>query len=352
MNDIITKFDIKGAPVECRAFGNGHINKTHLVVTDAGEKYVLQEINTSIFQNVDGLMRNIMAVTEHLARKDSDPRHVMRIIPTRDGGSYTRTAEGRCFRMTAFIPDSVSLDMAESAEDFYQSAVGFGNFQNMLADFPADTLVETIPRFHDTPHRFEQLDAAIAADAAGRVKTVQREIDFVMARRSEAGAMVDMLSRGELPLRVTHNDTKLNNVMLDAKTRRALCVVDLDTVMPGLAGNDFGDAIRFGASTALEDEKDLSKVSMSMELYTAFARGFLGACPSLTDNERATLPLGAKLMTLECGSRFLADYIAGDVYFGIAYPEHNLDRCRTQFKLIESMEAQWDEMRRAIETLA
>ncbi len=352
MKDALNHFKLEGTPVSCTPYGSGHINRTELVATDAGRRYILQQINDSIFTDVDALMANIVAVTGYLAQRDPDPRHVLTLAPTLDGRPYYRDAQGRCFRVYNFIEDSICLDKAETADDFYQSAVAFGNFQNQLAGFPAATLSETIPHFHDTPNRYAQLDAAIKADSQGRLREVAPEIDFVMARRAEAGTMMNMLAAGELPLRVTHNDTKLNNVMLDAATRTPLCVIDLDTVMPGLAGNDFGDSIRFGASTALEDEKDLSKVSMSLELYTAYARGYLGACRNLTASELATLPMGAKLMTLECGVRFLTDYLAGDVYFHVSRPEHNLDRCRTQFKLVASMEAQWDEMRRAIDALS
>lgn len=348
MNDAIKQFKLSGNAVSCEPYGSGHINHTQLVVTDSGKRYILQQINNTIFKDVDALMENIIAVTGHIAKNDSDPRHVLTLVPTVNGKAYYKDAEGRYFRVYDFIEDSICLDKAETAEDFYQSAVAFGNFQNQLADFPAATLHETIPQFHDTPNRYAQLDAAIAADVKGRLKEVGPEIDFVMARREEAATMMNMLKAGELPLRVTHNDTKLNNVMLDAKTRKPLCVIDLDTVMPGLAANDFGDSIRFGASTALEDEKDLSKVEMSLKLYEAYARGYLSACRNLTKNELETLPMGAKLMTLECGVRFLSDYLAGDVYFHTTRPEHNLDRCRTQFKLVASMEQQWADMARVI----
>lgn len=352
MEKILSRFKLEGTPTYCGAYGSGHINRTQLVVMDSGRRYILQQINNAIFKDVDALMANIVAVTSYLAKFDSDPRHVLTIVPTVEGGSYCRDEAGHYFRMYDFIEDSICLDRAETADDFYQSAVAFGNFQNQLASFPASTLTETIPQFHDTVNRYLQLDAAMAADVRGRLKEVGPEIDFVMARRDEAGRMVNMLKAGELPLRVTHNDTKLNNVMLDAKTRKPLCIIDLDTVMPGLAANDFGDSIRFGASTALEDEKDLDKVSMSLELFEAYARGYLSACRNLTPLELETLPLGAKLMTLECGVRFLTDYIAGDTYFKISRPEHNLDRCRTQFKLVASMEAQWDAMARVIRALA
>ena len=223
--------------------------------------------------------------------------------------------------------------------------MAFGSFQRQLADFPANELSETIPRFHDTPNRYRALRAAIEKDALGRAASCREEIEFALTREADAAVMINLLAAGELPLRVTHNDTKLNNVMLDAKTRKPLCVIDLDTVMPGLAANDFGDSIRFGANTGAEDEKDLKKISLSLARYEAFARGFLEACgKALTPKEIETLPWGAKLMTLECGVRFLTDYLEGDTYFRIHRPGHNLDRARTQFALVADMEKKWAQM--------
>ena len=233
----------------------------------------------------------------------------------------------------------VCLDRAETADDFRNSGKAFGTFQNRMADFPAEQLVETIPGFHDTPKRYQALHEAIREDRAGRAKSVQQEIDFMLEREEEAGLLQQMLKAGELPLRVTHNDTKLNNVMLDEKTREPLCILDLDTVMPGLAANDFGDSIRFGASTAEEDEKDLTKVHLDLNLYQAYAEGFLHACGNrLTAAERETLPDGARIITLENAVRFLTDYLNGDTYYHIERPEHNLDRTRTQMALTEEME--------------
>jgi hypothetical protein len=295
-------------------------------------------------------MRNIASVTRRLARQDPDPRHVLTLIPTRSGGDFLLDEEGAYWRVYDFITDSLCLQKAESAADFYQSAVAFGAFQNLLADFPAGTLHETIPRFHDTPNRYAALHRAVQADVKGRFNETRLEVAFALEREAEAAAMTEMLRRGELPKRVTHNDTKLNNVMLDAHTRKALCVIDLDTVMPGLAANDFGDSIRFGASTAAEDEKDLAKVESSLPLYEAYVQGFLGECGNrLTELETQTLPLGAKLMTLECGVRFLTDYLAGDVYFHVHRPGHNLDRCRTQFKLVADMESKWEPIQALLE---
>lgn len=347
------QFQLQGQAQTSERYGNGHINETYLVITEGGRQYILQKINHHIFQDVPALMANITAVTRHLGRRDPDPRHVLTLVPTLDGASYWLSEEGEYWRVYDFITDSICLERAESAEDFLQSGVAFGHFQNQLSDFPAHTLSETIPRFHDTANRYAQLHAAMDADVRGRMREVAPELEFVLAREAEAGLMVAMGRDGLLPLRVTHNDTKLNNVMLDAKTHKPLCVIDLDTVMPGLAGNDFGDSIRFGASTAVEDEKDLDKVEMSLTLFEAYARGFLLACGhSLTPLEIETLPLAAKLMTLECGVRFLSDYLAGDTYFRISRPEQNLDRCRTQFKLVADMEKKWPQMQAIIKAEA
>ncbi len=349
MLEIVSRFRLQGAPVACEPYGSGHINLTYLLTTDAPHRYILQRVNRHIFRDVPALMENIHAVTGHLARKDPDPRHVLTLVLTQTGEPYAVDAEGEYWRVYEYITGGICLNRAQSAEDFYQSAVAFGHFQTQLADFPAHTLHETIARFHDTPARYAALHAAAQADAMGRLSAVREELDFAFAREAEAGTLMGLLRAGELPLRVTHNDTKLNNVILDAGTRTPLCVIDLDTVMPGLVANDFGDSIRFGASTAAEDETDLGKVSLSLPMYETYVRGFLGACGQrLTACEKQTLPLGAKLITLENGVRFLTDYLDGDHYFAIHRPEHNLDRCRTQFKLVRDMEAHWAEMNAAI----
>ena len=348
LENILSFFALDGAPISCEPYGNGHINRTYLVVADRGHQYILQKINDTIFPDVDGLMGNVQKVTEHLRRKGLDSRHVLTIIPAKNGAAYVQ-ADGGYWRIYDFITDSVCMERPETAEDFRQSAVAFGQFQNQLADFPAGTLVETIARFHDTPDRFEKFKKAVESDEFGRAKDVRAQIDFVMARERDAAFMMDLLKKGELPLRVTHNDTKLNNVMLDARTREPLCVIDLDTVMPGLSGNDFGDSIRFGASTGAEDEKDLEKVWLSLDLFRAYADGFLSACgEALTPTEIETLPMAARLMTFECGMRFLTDYLSGDTYFKIHYPEHNLVRCKTQFKLVSDMEKKHDDMMKII----
>ena len=343
MNEILAAWRWNGSVSEPVPYGEGHINQTYaLTVTSAqgAKRYILQKINTNVFKKPDELMQNIESVLRHQRSRVDDPRGCMTLVPTRDGASWYQDESG-AYRCYDFVEGSICLDRAESEADFAESGAGFGAFQRMLADFPAHTLHETIPHFHDTPDRYRIFKEAVAADALGRAREVQREIDFALAHEKDAAALME----AGLPLRVTHNDTKLNNVLLDAQTRKALCVIDLDTVMPGFAANDFGDSIRFGASTAAEDETDLSKVTMSLDLYAAFAGAFLGAC-SLTQPEIELLPMGAKLMTLECGVRFLTDYLQGDTYFRVHRPGHNLDRTRTQFKLVADMEAKWAEMAR------
>ena len=351
--EIAARFAVNGRVAYCERYGNGHINETYLVETDGGARYILQKINDTVFQNVPALMENVSAVTRYLRARTDDPRRAMHLVQTTEGADYLRDEAGGWWRMYDFIENSICLQAAETDEDFYQSAVAFGEFQRELSEFPAHTLHETIAKFHDTRNRYVQFREALNADPLGRAASVQTEIEFALAREKNAGELMRLLEAGELPLRVTHNDTKLNNVLLDRETRKPLCVIDLDTVMPGLAAFDFGDSIRFGASTAAEDETDLGKVDMSLELFETYARGFLEACGSaLSPLEKATLPLGAKLMTLECGVRFLTDYLSGDTYFRIHRPNHNIDRCRTQFKLVSDMEKKQNEMRAVIEKLS
>ena len=352
MLDIISRFVLDGTPIGCVNFGSGHINHTYLLVTNKPHLYVLQNVNTQTFPDADGLMRNVILVTEHIRKKVSDPRCVLQLVPTTDGRQYILEEGNQLWRVYEYVTGSVCLDQAESAEDFRQSGKAFGTFQRQMADFPAEQLVEVIPDFHHTPKRFEALHRAIEKDRKNRARDVAEEIEFYLQRENDAGELVRLLEAGELPLRVTHNDTKLNNVMMDEKTREPLCIIDLDTVMPGLTAYDFGDAIRFGASEAAEDERDLGKVRLSLELYKAFAEGFLSVCrDSLIPLERETLPEGARLMTLECGARFLTDYLQGDTYFHISRPEHNLDRARTQMTLVKDMEKHWTEMKEIVRNL-
>lgn len=353
--EAIGNFKYEGKLIQCRPYGSGHINDTFLLVYEIGEmgrlKVILQRMNTEVFTAPEELMENILHVTsylkERIAENSGDPeRETLNVIPAKDGKAYYKDSEGNYWRSYKFITGATSYDKVEKPADFYESAVAFGNFQRLLADFPAETLHETIKGFHDTRARFAVFEQAVKEDVMGRASSVEKEIEFVRAReKSIANYFSELLEKGELPLRVTHNDTKLNNIMIDDKTGRGICVIDLDTVMPGLAMNDFGDSIRFGASTAAEDERDLSLVSCSMELFDIYARGYIEGCGGkLTDREILELPMGAKTMTYECGMRFLTDYLQGDTYFKIHRKDHNLDRCRTQFKLVADMEQKWHTM--------
>lgn len=347
---ILNCFNLQTQILEVAPYGSGHINDTFLVQCKGDTNYILQRVNHEVFLDVPSLMENVMAVTgylrERIIQNGGDPeRETLNYLLTKSGEPFCKDAASNYWRLALQIRDTVCLDAVRSAEDFYNSAVAFGNFQYLLAEYPAHTLHETIVNFHNTRTRFDALKAAIAKDPLGRVKDVQKEIDFALARQADGAVLVDLLAAGELPLRVTHNDTKLNNVMLDTQTGKAVCVIDLDTVMPGLAVNDFGDSIRFGASTATEDEQDLSKVQLDLNLYRAYTQGFLEGCQgSLTQKELEMLPMGAKIMCLECGVRFLTDYIDGDHYFRIHRPGHNVDRCRTQFKLVEEIEKYWSQL--------
>lgn len=351
MQDILKNFRLNGKVTRCSEYGCGHINRTYLVLTDSGKRYILQGISTVAFKDVPGLMENIGAVTRHLQKKVKSERECLHLVPTLDGADYWYDGKEGYWRVYDFIEDSICLQSAETPEDFYQSAVAFGTFQRQLEDFPAQTLHETIVNFHNTPDRYEKFKAVLAQDKLGRVKDAEYEIGEYLKREQDGATLMNMLKDGRLPLRVTHNDTKLNNVMLDAKTRKALCVIDLDTVMPGLMAFDFGDSIRFGAATAAEDERDLSKVSMSLELFKTFAKGFISSCPELTQEEYTSLAWGARIMTLECGLRFLTDYLDGDKYFAVHRPGQNLDRCRTQLKMVQDMEGKWDNMLKIIRDL-
>ena len=344
---ILRQFCLDAEPASCTPYGCGHINRTYLVATAGGRCYILQKINHHTFRDVAGLMENIELVTEHLRRKSPDPRSVLTLIRTKDGKSYLEADDGY-WRVFRFVEDSICLQQPESDADFYESAVGFGTFQQLLSDFPAEKLHETIPNFHNTPDRYRAFHETLTRDPMHRAAQVQPEIEFALARQAEMATLQNALDAGELPLRVTHNDTKLNNVLFDAKTRKALCIIDLDTVMPGSALYDYGDSIRFGAATAAEDEQELDKMEMSLERFRVFTRGYVRACPGLTQKELELLPLGAKVMTMECGVRFLTDHIDGDNYFSIHREGQNLDRARTQFKLVADMERKWDKMKEIV----
>ena len=344
---LASAFVLNGNPISWREFGHGHINSTFKITTDTGCEYVLQKINKYVFRNPPRLMSNVVAVTDYLRQRVEDPKMALHVIMTKRNHAYYRDGEGDFWRMYDFL-QGFCLDAPESDEDFYQSGVAFGQFQELLSDFPAETLFETIPEFHNTVDRYRQFKASLEIDPLDRLAGVREEVDFVLAREELGSTLQKMREAGELPLRVTHNDTKLNNVMLDRKTRKALCVLDLDTVMPGLSAHDFGDSIRFGAATAAEDEQDLSKMTLDLHMFEVYTRGFLESATKLTDKEVEVLPLGALIMTLEVGLRFLKDYIDGDLYFKTSYPEHNLVRARTQLKLVADMEEKMEDMNRIV----
>ncbi len=357
INNVAHAFNFEGEAISIKAFGSGHINSTY--IADFGSKqYVIQKINTSVFKNPDELMDNVFAVTEYLRSEieksggDAE-RETLNFVKTKDSKKYFKADNGECYRAYVFVKDSVCFDTADSPELFKKSGAAFGRFQRMLGSFPAKTLSETIPHFHDTLYRYEnEFKKAIASADKAVLSSCKKETDFVISRKSDTDKITSLISGGEIPLRVTHNDTKLNNVLFDEKTKRALAVIDLDTVMPGSALYDFGDSIRFGASTAAEDESDLSKVSLSLEYFKAYAEGFLSeAGEVLTKTEKENLAFSAKLLTLECGMRFLTDYLNGNTYFKVDYPTHNLVRAKNQFALVSDIESKLEKMNEIIKSL-
>ena len=358
IEEVIAGFDFTGELKECVPYGSGHINDTYRLAFQTEDKrrhYILQRMNKTIFNNPVELMENVSGVTSWLKKKIMEnggdvERETLNIVNDKQGCPYYVDSEGEYWRVYLFIEGATCYDQVKDEEDFYQSAVAFGHFQRLLADYPAETLHETIVNFHNTVDRFRQFQNALALDSCGRAKSVEEEIRFVLEREELCHTLVDMQADGRLPLRVTHNDTKLNNIMIDDKTGKAICVIDLDTVMPGLSANDFGDSIRFGATTAAEDERDLDKVSFDLHLYEVYVKGFIEGCSNaLTDIELEMLPMGAILMTFECGMRFLTDHLEGDHYFKIHREGHNLDRCRTQFKLVKEMEEKLSEMKAIVQ---
>jgi Ser/Thr protein kinase RdoA (MazF antagonist) len=361
VKEVMGQYDFPGTVEEVTRNNGGHINDTFTVVckTQEGEtrRFILQGLSLVAFPRQKELMENFIGVTSHLRKKieaaGGDPmRETLNLVYTRDGKPYYTEESGKVWRVMPFVEGTLCLEKA-TPELFEASARAFGRFQGLLADYPAETLHETIVRFHDTEDRFAKFLAALEADKMGRAKEVQKEVQFVMDRKADCSVAVGALREGKLPLKVTHNDTKLSNILIDETTMEGICVIDLDTTMPGLSIYDFGDSIRFGANHSAEDEKDLSKVNFDIELYKIYTRGFLeGAQGGLTDAELEYLPWGAKLMTLECGIRFLTDYLDGDNYFHIRYADQNLDRCRTQFKLVSDMEQQWDEMHAIVREIA
>lgn len=339
--DVITNFQIDGELGSIEPYGSGHINVTYLVVTDK-KRYILQKINSNLFTDVDKLMNNIYLVTEHLKKKCPD-KTVLTLVKTNDGKPYLND-NGKYYRVYDFIENSVCLQIPRNTEEFYESAVAFGDFANMLNDFDATQLYEILPNFHNTVLRYQNFENALEKNLSGRAHLAKDEIDFVLSRKSMADRIVSLIESGEMPLKVTHNDTKLNNVLLHKDTLKGLAVIDLDTVMPGSICYDFGDSIRFGCNSSYEDEEDLSKVYFKMDMFEAYVKGYLSSMPNISDVEKEHLVDGAMLMTFECGMRFLTDFLDGDTYFKVHKENHNLYRCRTQFKLVSEMEKNRDLM--------
>ena len=353
LTEVLAAYEFPATLMGTVRYGQGHINDTFCVICQPQEgdaiRYILQGLSLAAFPRQDELMENFIGITSYLREKiiaaGGDPlRETLSLVKTRDGKDYYTDGTGKVWRLTPFIENTDCFQSA-TPELFEASARAFGNFQYMLQGYPAETLHEAIVNFHNTEDRFAKFEAALAADKHDRAKDIAAEIQFVLDRKADCSVALQALRDGKLPLRVTHNDTKLNNILIDRATGEGICVIDLDTTMPGLSINDFGDSIRFGANHSKEDEKDLSKVNFDIDLYEAYTRGFLeGAKGSLTAAELEYLPWGARLMTLECGIRFLTDYLDGDHYFRIHYADQNLDRCRTQFKLVKDMEEQFEAM--------
>jgi hypothetical protein len=348
-------FAISGEFAGAAPYGSGHINDSYCAIFEHGSassRYLLQRINHHIFKNPVALMENIERVTAHLATQVADDpdhdRRALRLIPTRAGGVLHVDGDGNHWRAYQFIGNATTYNSVQSPEQAFQAARAFGEFQRMLADLPSPRLHDTIPDFHHTPKRFAALEQAIAADVAGRAAAATAEIEFALPRKP----LVSRLVEAGLPERVTHNDTKINNVLLDDATGEGTCVIDLDTVMPGLAAYDFGDMVRTATSPSAEDERDLSRVNMEFPLFEALARGYLSSAGGfLTPAEKESLAFAGKLITFEIGIRFLTDYLSGDTYFKVHREGHNLDRCRAQFKLLQSIEFQEDRMSELIRSI-
>lgn len=350
---VADNFKFKGDFVGFSENNSGNINKTFvLTYNDHGKtiKYTLQQLNTYVFKNPHEVMDNILKVSKHLKKKlkevyGSYDRRVLEVILSKDNTPYYENEKDGFWRAFIYVDNAKAYNTVENPDQFYSAGKAFGDFQKFLADFDASSLFETIKDFHNTPKRMETFFKAVEENKSDRKSLVENEINFIKERADEAVSILDMIESGKLPLRVTHNDTKFNNVLIDDKTGEGLCVIDLDTVMPGTSLYDFGDAVRYGASTAAEDEKDLLKVSFDLELFEAFTKGFIESTNGfLTDVEISLLPLGAKVITLELASRFLADFLDGDLYFKTNYPEHNLYRTRTQLKLVSDIEQKFDKM--------
>ena len=361
LRQVLEAYDLPATVLGAVRYGQGHINDTFCVVCQPQEgdavRFILQGMSLAAFPHPEELMENFVGITSYLrsqiiARGGDPLRETLSLVKTRDGKDYYTDETGKVWRMMPFIEGTDCFQSA-TPELFEASARSFGHFQSMLKDYPAETLHETIVNFHNTEDRLRKFQAALAAAPKDLTDTCRAEVDFVLARQADCSVAMEALRQGKLPLRVTHNDTKLSNILIDRATGQGICVIDLDTTMPGLSIYDFGDSIRFGANHSAEDEKDLTKVNFDIGLYEVYTRGFLEGCQgALTPAELEYLPWGARLMTLECGIRFLTDYLEGDHYFHTRYPGQNLDRCRTQFKLVRDMEAQFQAMHHVVSKYA
>lgn len=357
LTEVFSHFGLNGSPEDIREIKTGHINQT-CVASLNGKKYTVQTINTYVFPHPYEVMENILSVTDYLRAKTAEnggdtEREVLHFYRTEDGKGCWKDGDGKFWRIYDYIDRAVSYDIADNLQVLTDAALAFGTFQKLLADFPGSQLHETIVDFHNTEKRFANLEQGILRDAAGRAGSVPEEIEFFRSRGKVASYLTDRIKSGELPLRVTHNDTKFNNILIDAETGKPLCVIDLDTIMPGLAAYDFGDAIRFCTNSAAEDEPDLSKVRFCIDKFDAFTKGFIGGADGFfSEAEVDSMAWGALLMTLETGSRFLLDYLDGDCYFHTEYPEHNLVRARTQMQLALQMEQQFDAMQEIVHRYA
>lgn len=347
LRKIAALFDMRADFVDARPFGSGHINDTYCAWYDQAGlrvRYIHQRVNHHVFKNPVAVMENVARVTHHALERllaEGNPearRRTLTCIPARDGKAYAFDDEGNLWRTYPFIERAKGYDEIENNEQAYQAAKAFGAFQKLTADLGGGRLHETIPDFHHTPKRLEALEAAIADDAAGRLESVRAEIDFARARAADCARITDLITGGIIPERVTHNDTKLNNVLLDETTAEGICVIDLDTTMPGSALYDFGDMVRTAAPTTREDDPDVSHIGVRLDRFESLVGGYLSAASFLNEAERANLAFSGKLLTLECGIRFLTDHLNGDTYFKIKRPGHNLDRCRNQFAFVRAVE--------------
>jgi len=361
LQEISKKFQIYGEILHAETLKIGHINETYTATYDQGGtrvRYIHQKINRNVFKNPAAVMKNVMRVTTHLRKKQESraardvTRRTLIVIPTRDGKSYYENGNNEVWRTFVFVEGVETYEAVQTPDQAFQAGRAFGEFQHLLVDLPGERLNETIPDFHHTRKRFLALAQAIQNDHYSRAKDAKKEIDFALKREPMVDVILEAMAKGKIPERITHNDTKFNNVMMDVLTGEAMCIVDLDTVMPGCALYDFGDMVRTTTSPTLEDEPDLSKVKMQMPMFKKLAQGYLATAGQfLTRAERAHIAFSGKLITFEIGMRFLTDYLSGDTYFRIHRSGHNLDRCRTQFKLVESIERQEEAMQKFVDRL-